>query len=114
MNQKIIYAIAVLLVIGVFFYMRRGSLSGEEARRMVAGGARLVDVRTRAEFDGGHVAGAVNIPVQELERRMKELEPKDRPIVLYCQSGMRSARAMRMLKSAGFASVHNLGAMSRW
>jgi rhodanese-related sulfurtransferase len=56
----------------------------------------------------------VNIPVQELDGRMSELEPKDRPIVVYCRSGNRSGRAARMLKEAGYVSVHDLGAMTRW
>ena len=84
------------------------------SRRLVEAGARLVDVRTPQEFANGHIPGAVNMPVQDLERRMGELTGKDRPIVLYCRSGARSSSAARMLKSAGYTEVHDLGAMSRW
>ena len=93
--------------------MRRGDMQPAEARRLVAAGALLVDVRSREEFSAGHVAGAINLPVQELDRRMSEL-PRDKAMVLYCRSGHRSGRATEMLKAAGYGDVHNLGAMSRW
>lgn len=85
-----------------------------EARRLVAEGARLLDVRTPAEFSGGHIPGAVNIPIDDLERRLGELEPKERPIVVYCQSGVRSAHATQILEGAGHARVYDLGGMSDW
>jgi rhodanese-related sulfurtransferase len=55
--------------------------------------------------------GAVNIPVGELQARMKELEPKNRPLVLYCASGARSALAVRILKAAGWTDVINAGGL---
>jgi len=107
-------AVVGVLVVGYFVFLRGNRVSGAEARSLVEHGARLVDVRTPEEFAAGHIPGAVNVPVQSLDGRFGELGPKDRPVVLYCQSGMRSGRAARMLRSAGFASVHNLGGMSRW
>lgn len=107
-------AIAVLLAAGYFMFMKGGDVSSVEARQLVQAGARLVDVRTPAEFAAGHIAGAINIPVQQLDTRMRELEPKAGAVVLYCRSGQRSGNAARMLKSAGFAAVHDLGPMSRW
>lgn len=88
--------------------------SAVDHRKLVAEGARLVDVRTPEEFASGHVEGAVNIPVQELDRRLGELAPKDRAVVLYCRSGARSARAAETLKAEGFTAVHDIGPMSRW
>lgn len=100
---------------GVYLWLARaGNISGDQARRLVGEGARLVDVRTPEEFADGHLPGAINIPVQDLERRIDELGPKERPIVLYCRSGMRSGRAARQLSSAGFVAVHNLGSIGRW
>ncbi len=114
MALKIAVVLAVVLVVGYLALMRGGDVTGSDARRLVESGARLVDVRTREEFAAGHLPGAVNIPVQELDRRMAELEPKGEPVVLYCRSGNRSGRAARMLKGAGYSAVHDLGAMSRW
>lgn len=62
----------------------------------------LVDVRTPAEYAEAHAEGAINIPVQELPRRMGELQ-RSRPVVVYCRSGARSAAAATMLRSAGYA-----------
>lgn len=91
-----------------------GKVSPDKARALVDGGARLVDVRSPGEFAGGHLDGALNIPVHELGNRVDELGDKARPVVLYCASGMRSASAAGALRRAGFADVHDLGAMSRW
>lgn len=70
-------------------------------------GAQIIDVRTKAEFDGGHIKGAVNIPLQVLSQQTGKLK-KDKPIITCCASGMRSASAKGLLKSRGF-EVHNGG-----
>jgi phage shock protein E len=114
MTLKIGIVVAVLLAAGYLRFGRGAQISGAEARLFVAGGARLVDVRTPEEFADGHIAGAVNIPVQDLDRRMGELGPKEKNLVVYCRSGNRSARAAQMLESAGYAAVQDLGAISRW
>lgn len=111
---KILLGVAAALAVGYLLFMRGSDVTGSDARRLVEAGARLVDVRTPEEFAAGHIPGAVNIPVQELDRRIGELEPKERTVVVYCRSGNRSGSAARMLKSAGYAEVHDLGAMSRW
>lgn len=80
---------------------------------MVQEGALLLDVRSPEEFASGRLPDAVNIPVEELKSRLGELEAK-RPIVVYCRSGRRSAKAAELLKSAGFQQVHDLGPMSAW
>ncbi len=61
----------------------------------------LLDVRTPAEFAEAHAEGAINIPVQELPRRIAELD-RSRRVVVYCRSGARSAAAATMLRSAGY------------
>lgn len=50
----------------------------------------IVDVRTRSEFSGGHVANSINVPLQELEEKMSEIESMKQPLVLCCASGGRS------------------------
>lgn len=82
---------------------RGGSrVSGDEARRLVRDeGAILVDVRTEAEFASGHAEGAFNVPLQELTGRVREL-PQDRPVVVYCRSGGRSASAATLLGRHGY------------
>lgn len=113
MTSWIIIVMGVLLVVAIVT-RARPDITGPQARTMVGDGARLIDVRTAAEFSGGSLPGSRNLPVDEVPRRMQELEPKEKPIVLFCHSGMRSARAARMLKRAGFVTVHNLGSINRW
>ncbi|MET0793812.1 MAG: rhodanese-like domain-containing protein [Polyangiaceae bacterium] len=107
-------AVVVVLVAAYRILMRRDNLPRGEARQLVSAGARLVDVRTPLEFAAGHLVGAVNIPLQQLANRLSELQPKAAAVVVYCRSGQRSGNAARMLKSAGFGAVHDLGPMSRW
>ncbi len=64
------------------------------------GSAAIIDVRTPAEFMGGHVAGSINIPLNELPIRIGELKDK-KNIVLCCASGMRSGNAAVFLKQNG-------------
>jgi len=80
-------------------------------KEKIKAGARVVDVRTEDEFMDGAYPGAVNIPVGALQARMKELEPKTTPLVLYCASGARSAMAAKMMKNAGWTDVMNAGGL---
>jgi len=61
----------------------------------------VVDVRTRAEYMGGHVAGSINIPLQEIVERMEELNNLKQPIVFCCASGNRSGQAAAYFKAQG-------------
>jgi phage shock protein E len=86
-------------------------MPGNTVKEKILAGARVVDVRTPAEFADGSYPGSVNIPISVLAARMSELEPKDAPIVLYCASGARSGQGARMLKQAGFTDVINAGGL---
>ena len=86
-------------------------MAGSTVREKIAAGARIVDVRTPAEFKDGAYPGAINIPISSLPARMSELEPKEAAIVLYCASGARSGQGARLLKQAGFTDVTNAGGL---
>ena len=87
-------------------------MAGNIIREKIRAGARILDVRTPAEYRDGAYPGAVNIPLPLLPLRLGELEPKDKPIVLYCESGARSGQAARLLKQAGFIDVLNAGGLA--
>jgi rhodanese-related sulfurtransferase len=78
---------------------------------LVKQGAIILDVRSKGEFQGGHIKGSINIPVDTLNNNLNKLK-KDNPIITCCASGMRSASAKRILKSNGFTEVHNGGGWS--
>jgi len=74
----------------------------------------VLDVRQQDEYDAGHVDSAVLIPSNDLPGRYSEL-PKDKPIVVYCRSGIRSARAVAFLRAQGFANAFSLaGGFMGW
>ncbi len=76
--------------------------------------AIIIDVRTPGEYRDGHIPGVVNIPLDELEKRIGEI-PKDKKVVLICRTGSRSAQGTRLLRSKGFNNVYNsTGGMSTW
>jgi rhodanese-related sulfurtransferase len=77
---------------------------------------QLLDVRTEAEFEAGHVARARNVPIHSLPRQLAELglDPT-KPVIAICLSGHRSISAYRLLKRAGFREVYGLaGGMLAW
>lgn len=78
--------------------------------------AVVVDVRNDAEFASGHITDAKHIPVEQLEDRLAELRKfKDKPLLVYCQSGIRSAKASSILLKSEFTQVHNLeGGINAW
>ena len=75
---------------------------------------QLLDVREAYELEAGTIGGAQHIPLGEVEARADEL-PRDRPVVVYCQHGVRSARAIAALAAQGFTNLTNLsGGYSAW
>lgn len=106
--------IIAAIIAAWFLLLRWGKTSSADAHKLVESGAKLVDVRTPGEFGGGHLPGAVNIPLDQIGARASDLKKAGKPIVLYCASGMRSGQAKRILAGAGLTDLHDLGAMSRW
>ncbi len=78
--------------------------------------AVIIDVREPDEFRGGHIPGAVNVPLGNLHGRMSELDKfKDRPLLISCRTSQRSAKAAMVLRKHDFPSVHVLaGGITAW
>jgi phage shock protein E len=77
----------------------------------IQAGATILDVRSPDEFADGFYPGAKNIPVNQLVNRLADVGPKDKPLVVYCASGGRSAVATQILKANGFVDVTNAGGL---
>jgi phage shock protein E len=101
--------VAVAVVLGVKVLLTRRAPAAVVAEKLRAG-ATVVDVRSEAEFRGGAYPGAINVPLQALSGTLQQI-PKDRPVVVYCASGSRSAMAARILEKAGYADVSNAGGL---
>lgn len=114
LSKIILVVLAIIVLVVVYLRFTAERISGSEARQLVASGAMLVDVRSLEEFAGRHIDGALSIPIQELAGRMDELGSKTGEIVLYCQSGSRSAMAKRLLESNGFTKVYDMGGIAKW
>lgn len=77
-------------------------------------GALVIDVRTAGEFAAQSIPGVTNVPLDRIEKEIAALAPdRNRPILLHCASGMRSASACANLKRMGYARVYNLGSLSK-
>ena len=77
---------------------------------LMKSGAIIIDVRTKNEFQGGHIKKSTNIPLDTLVSNLSKLKDTNQPIITCCASGMRSASAKRILKGKGFKEVYNGGA----
>ncbi|KRG17101.1 rhodanese-like domain-containing protein [Lederbergia galactosidilytica] len=111
----VILGIIIIFSLYNFFRQKKilNTLSEDEFRSGYRK-AQLIDVREPNEFDAGHILGARNIPISQLKNRMKEIRP-DKPVYLYCQSGMRSGRAGQMLYKKGYKQLYHLqGGFKKW
>lgn len=72
-------------------------------------GAVIIDVRSKAEYAGGHITGSKNIPLPSLSSNPNILKDKSKPVITCCASGMRSASAKNVLQANGFTNVINGG-----
>jgi phage shock protein E len=109
------WIVVAVIVAALWYYLFRfGKISRADAHKYVEQGAKLIDVRTPEEFTGGHLPGAINVPVSLLGATVDKTGSKEDTYVVYCASGARSAAATRMLKAAGRSKVYDLGAIGRW
>lgn len=77
-------------------------------KELVAAGATIVDVRTKGEYESGHIKDSLNIPLDNLKNNLSKIK-KDKPVITCCASGMRSASGKNILKANGFNEVYNGG-----
>jgi phage shock protein E len=113
-TKYLLVAVVGIIAAWLLFRQPSGGVASAKARQIIELGGLLLDVRTPGEFASKHIDGAINVPLDELAARAKELGSPERPIVVYCRSGSRSATAATLLSRAGFQEVHDLGAMRRW
>ncbi|MBL1229055.1 rhodanese-like domain-containing protein [Enterococcus sp. BWB1-3] len=95
----------------MFLFNRTPSISGKDLEKKLAETLTIIDVREKAEFSGGHIPGAVNVPLGKISGYKPKTDP---PIYVICQSGIRSKRAVKNLEKRKIQAVHVKGGMIRW
>jgi phage shock protein E len=106
----------IVAVVVVFIFMKKksGQISAKDALEKLKAGALVIDVRSPGEFNSGHLAKAINIPVDEIEMALpKRVKDKNQVLLLHCASGMRSGVAKGKLNGMGYANAFNLGSYGR-
>jgi rhodanese-related sulfurtransferase len=109
-------AIPVLILMMRSHASADGAVSATEAESMIKDkkNLQLIDVRTAGEYAEGHLAKAKLIPLQELDKRLAEID-KSKPVLLYCRSGHRSGNALKLLQGEGYKDVKHIeGGINAW
>ncbi len=117
----LVAAAAILAVLAIVIEMRqraRGSqaVGSADAVKLANGGALFLDVRADKDYEAGHIIDARHVPAAEVTQRAETFKRyKDKPVVVYCDSGLSSAAAARALRAAGFNKVVTLrGGLHSW
>ena len=108
------WLIVVGAIVAFILVKRLALVAPAAARDWLQKGALVIDVRSEGEFRGGHLPGAVNIPLGQLHEQIaRYAADKEKPLLLHCLSGVRSGMGCRLLKRAGYRHVFNLGSYGR-
>lgn len=120
MNNNTLINIVIIALIAWFIYKMFRPIKGlrtlkaDDFQKELGKGALLIDVREPYEFQTGGIPGAKNIPLSQLGKRLDDI-PKESSIMLYCQSGMRSKNAARILSKNGYTNLAHLqGGIVAW
>jgi phage shock protein E len=106
MNTTIIIVIIVCAIVVVSVAKNQATMA--QIKKQLKNGALVIDVRSEQEYRTGHFGGAVNIPYDQFETRISEIgNNKERPVIVYCYAGSRSAVAFGILRKNGFSKAIN-------
>ena len=114
-SKILIGIIALYLIIKLFGFLSRLGIKQVTPKELdQKKGMVLLDVRTDKEYAGGHIPGAVHVPLSEIGDKIKKLK-KDKEIVVFCQNGNRSIWAIKRLMGMGYTNLVNLkGGFNAW
>ena len=109
-----IATLAGAAIVAFFLIKRMSFVSEETARKHLAQGALVIDVRSPGEFGEGHLPDAINLPLGELRESLpRRVKDKSQVLLLHCLSGGRSGLARQQLRRLGYANAFNLGSYAR-
>lgn len=118
MKKIIVMFLSFFIIFGINAQGRSGykKITSEEAQKMMdAGDVTILDVRTKQEYDAGHIPEAILLPDFEIKAKAEKiLTDKNAIILVYCRSGGRSARAAKNLVTLGYTKIYDLGGIINW
>ena len=98
---------------GLFDLLKKTNINDAVAECRANGGV-LLDVRTKEEYDAGHIEGTVNLPLACITQAESLFPDRGALLYVHCLSGARSAQAVSVLKEMGYENAANIGGISRW
>ena len=105
----------VVVIVSLGFFTGCSTVSDEDLRAAHIAkekGALIIDVRSKKEYDTGHIKDSINIPIDYLDKMYGRI-PKEKEIIVYCRSGSRSMVAARLLREQGW-TVHDVATQKDW
>jgi len=110
--MKKIFSLFMIMIMLTACGSRYETIDSNRAMELINDGAKIIDVRTKEEFDDGHIVGAINIPLDKINTINYE---KGETLIIYCATGMRSVEALKKLYDLGYSSLYNLdGGLLNW
>ncbi|WP_298342302.1 rhodanese-like domain-containing protein [uncultured Algibacter sp.] len=88
-----------------YFFKNKNS----QIKEFIDRGAVIVDVRTEREWNEGYIPNAIHLPLSELKNNIEEIKKTNKPVIAYCKSGVRSARATKLLKFYKIEAINGGG-----
>jgi len=120
-HTLLVFALVTSFLLVVFTELRRKAtgmlaVAPTDAVKLINNDAVVLDTRSAESFSRGHIVGARNVPMDELDGHLEKLARfKDKPVVAVCDAGITSSKAVNTLRNSGFESVYNLkGGMNAW
>lgn len=107
----LVIALGIIIIMGGKSYTSFKTIGYEEAYKMMKKDVLILDVRTKEEYEQGHIKNSINVPLNKIAFFN---EKKDKTILVYCQSGNRSREGSKQLLSMGYKKVYNIGGIDGW
>ena len=101
-------------MISIFGFLEHADINAGVQEFQKTEKAMLLDVRTKEEYEAGHIENSENIPLQQIEKVLDKITDKNTPLFVYCQSGARSSSATSALKQMGYLNITNIGGISSY
>lgn len=98
----------------IFGFLKQADINAGVGDFLKTEKAVLLDVRTKEEYESGHIENSENIPLQQIQKVFDKITDKNTPLFVYCQSGARSSSATTALKQMGYLNVTNIGGISSY